>query len=51
MGLAGQQAAGLPVNWMVVGLTNAELNAIRDDPQLLRITIFYRQGSPVPSPF
>jgi hypothetical protein len=50
-GLARQQAAGLSVNWATVGLTNAELNAIRSDPTLLQITTFYRNGRPVPSPF
>jgi hypothetical protein len=50
-GPALQQAAGLPVNWSVVGLTNAELHAIRSDPQLLTLTTFYRNGNPVPSPF
>jgi hypothetical protein len=50
-GLAGQQAAGLPVNWAAVGLTNAELNTIRGDPTLLRLTTFYRNGQPVPSPY
>jgi hypothetical protein len=50
-GLAHQQAAGWPVNWAAVGLTNAELNAIRSDPTLLQMTTFYRQGHPVPSPF
>jgi hypothetical protein len=49
--LEAQLSAGLPVSWMSVGLTNAELNAIRNDPQLLRITVFYRQGKVVPSPF
>jgi hypothetical protein len=49
--LAGQQAAGLPVNWSLVGLTNAELDAIRSDPALLALTTFYRHGSSVPSPF
>jgi hypothetical protein len=50
-GLARQQAAGLPVNWAAVGLTNAELNAIRDDPTMLQITAFYLNGKLVPSPF
>jgi hypothetical protein len=50
-GLARQQAAGGPVNWSAVGLTNAELHTIRSDPRLLQITIFYRNGHPVPSPF
>jgi hypothetical protein len=50
-GLARQQAAGLPVDWSVVGLTNAELNAIRGEPKLLDMTTFYRNGTPVPSPF
>ncbi len=50
-GLAQQQAAGLAVNWSAVGLTNAELNAIRSEPKLLQVTTFYRNGNPVPSPF
>jgi hypothetical protein len=50
-GLARQQAAGLPINWTAVGLTNAELNTIRSDPSLLQRTTFYRKGHPVPSPF
>jgi hypothetical protein len=50
-GLARQQAAGLPIDWSAVGLTNAELNAIRGEPKLLQLTIFYRNGNPVPSPF
>jgi hypothetical protein len=50
-GLARQQAAGLPVNWAAVGLTNAELHAIRSDPALLQRTTFYRNGNPVASPF
>jgi hypothetical protein len=50
-GLAAQRTAGLPVDWAAVGLTNAELNAIRSDPTLLQLTTFYRQGNPVASPF
>jgi hypothetical protein len=50
-GLARQRPAGLPVNWSAVGLTNAELDAIRNDPILLQLTTFYRNGNPVPSPF
>jgi hypothetical protein len=49
--LARQQAAGLPVDWSVVGLTNAELHAIRSEPGLLQRTTFYRNGTPVPLPF
>jgi hypothetical protein len=50
-GLSGRQALGLPTDWSAVGLTNAELNAIRNDPQLLSITTFYRNGVAVTSPF
>ena len=50
-GLGLQQAAGLPVNWSAVGLTNAELDAIRSNPKLLQLTVFYRDGNLVPSPF
>ncbi len=50
-GLVHRQALGLPVDWSTVGLTNAELDTIRNDPQLLALTTFYRDGVPVPSPF
>jgi hypothetical protein len=50
-GLARKSGAGLPLDWSLVGLTNAELNALRNDPQVLSLTTFYRQGSPVLSPF
>jgi hypothetical protein len=50
-GLRHQHAAGLTIDWSAVGLTNAELHAIRNDPRLLSVTTFYRQGGPVPSPF
>jgi hypothetical protein len=49
--LLRQQVLGLPVNWPVMGLTNAKLNAIRSDPDLLQMTTFYRSGKPVSSPF
>jgi len=50
-GLMHQHVAAWRIDWSAMGLTNAELNAIRSDPQLLSITTFYRQGSPVLSPF
>lgn len=49
--LAQQRSQGLPLDWSKVGLTNAELEAIRSDPQLLAMTMFYRLGLPVLSPF
>jgi hypothetical protein len=50
-GLMYQHTSGLPIDWSAVGLTNAELNAIRGDPRLLSITTFYRQAGTVSSPF
>jgi hypothetical protein len=50
-GLARQQAAGSPLDWSVVGLTNAELNSTRSEPKLLQMTVFYRNGTVVRPPF
>lgn len=42
----GQAYGFLPGN-----VTNAELHAVRNDPNWLRKTVLYRGGTPVPSPF
>jgi hypothetical protein len=52
-GIPDAKAAALEgaKGWQYNNLTNAELNLIKNNPELLKKTTFYRDGKVVPNPF
>ncbi len=44
-------AEGARTGWQYNNLTNAELNLIKNNPDLLNKTTFYRNGKVIPNPF